>query len=107
MNEFYDLKNYENDYMINKLGEIKSKKRNIIMKNCTNGKGYLIICLCKNGKRKYYFIHRLLAIQFIPNPNNYDYVDHFDKNPLNNNVENLRWINLSGNNRNKNKKKKL
>lgn len=105
MDVFYDLKDYENHYMINKLGQIKSKKTNIIKKPSNNGKGYLIINLWKNGKSKMYFIHRLLGLQFIPNPKNYDYVDHIDINPLNNNLENLRWIDKSGNNRNKNKRK--
>jgi len=108
MNEFYDLKDYENEYQINKLGEIKSKKynyKNKILKPNNNEKGYLRIGLRKNGKKKIYFIHRLLAIQFIPNPHNYKEVDHFDRNPLNNNLENLRWITPSGNTRNQNKKK--
>ena len=97
--EFYDLKNYEGLYQINKNGEIKSIKRNIIMKLKTD-KGYLKIGLTKD-KQKFYLIHRLLAIQFIPNPNDYKFVDHIDNNPLNNDLENLRWITNSGNNRNK------
>lgn len=110
MNEFYDLKDYENEYQINKLGEIKSKIRNgtrnkeIIIKPKIKF-GYLTIGLRKNGKQKFYRIHRLLALQFIPNPNNYDFVDHFDRNPLNNNLENLRWITHSGNMRNRDMKK--
>lgn len=101
--EFYNLKDYENEYQINKNGEIKSKKKNIIMKP-SNNKGYLRIGLIKNGKQLKYYIHRLLAIQFIDNPNNYDFVDHIDINSLNNDLENLRWINKSGNCRNMIKK---
>ena len=104
MNVFEDLKDYENEYMINKLGEIKSKYKNRILKP-KNDNGYLRIGLSKNGKQKFYRIHRLVALQFIPNPKNYDFVDHFDKNPLNNNVENLRWITHSGNMRNRDMKK--
>jgi hypothetical protein len=40
---------------------------------------------------------RLLAIAFIPNPENKPDVDHIDKNPLNNNVENLQWLSTSRN----------
>ncbi len=101
--EFYDLKDYEGLYQINKNGEIKSKRKNIIMKP-GNVYGYLRIGLTKNGKQKFYLIHRLLAIQFIPNPNNYDFVDHININSLNNDLENLRWINKSGNCRNMIKK---
>tara|TARA_R110000868_G_scaffold219439_1_gene470485 strand:- start:881 stop:1348 length:468 start_codon:yes stop_codon:yes gene_type:complete len=97
--EFYDLKNYEGLYQINKNGEIKNIKKNIIMKLKTD-KGYLRIGLRKD-KRKFYLIHRLLAIQFIENPNEYKIVDHIDNNPLNNDLENLRWITNSGNCRNR------
>ena len=95
--EFYDLKNYEGLYQINKNGEIKNKY-NKFMKPNTN-KGYLRIGLTKY-KQKFYYIHRLLAIQFIENPNEYKLIDHIDNNPLNNDLENLRWITNSGNNRN-------
>ena len=67
----------------------------------TINKGYLISCLTKNKKNKQYLIHRLLAIQFIDNPNDYPLVDHIDNNKLNNDLENLRWISHSGNCRNK------
>ena len=99
--EFYDLKNYEGLYQINKNGEIKNIKKNSIIKPYINNKRYLRICLRKDKQKKQYSIHRLLAIQFIPNPNDYPLVDHIDNNKLNNDLENLRWITSSGNNRNK------
>ena len=40
---------------------------------------------------KRYFIHRLVAQAFIPNPNNLPEINHKDENPLNNNVDNLEW----------------
>ena len=99
--EFYDLKDYEGLYQINKNGEIKSKRKNIIMKPTINDKGYLNISLRKDKQKKQYYIHRLLAIQFIDNPNEYKIVDHIDNNKLNNDLENLRWISHSGNCRNR------
>ena len=73
---------------------------------CANIKGYLQIGLTKNGIRKQYYLHRLLGIQFIPNPNEYLFIDHIDNNKLNNDLTNLRWITHSGNNRNSNHKNK-
>ena len=98
--EFYPIKNYEENYLINKNGDIKSIKYNIIMK-CRTDTDYLRIALRKDGIQNKYLLHRLLAIQFIPNPNDYPLVDHKDLNPLNNDLSNLRWITHSGNIRNR------
>lgn len=53
--------------------------------------GYALVSLSKNGKKKKFRIHRLVAEAFIPNPNNYPCVNHIDGNKLNNNVNNLEW----------------
>lgn len=52
-----------------------------------DSKGYLYLRVrCKN-----YWIHRLVAETFIPNPLNKPTVDHIDRNPHNNSVQNLKW----------------
>lgn len=53
---------------------------------------YLIIGLSENNKVTKYLVHRLVALTFIPNPNNFSDVDHIDHNTKNNNVNNLRWL---------------
>ena len=43
-------------------------------------------------KRKHYFVHRLVALAYIPNPERKPYIDHIDGRRDNNHVENLRWV---------------
>lgn len=54
-------------------------------------KGYLFVSYTIGGKTRHAYIHRLVAFAFIENPCGYKEVDHIDRNPLNNNVTNLRW----------------
>lgn len=52
---------------------------------------YLTISLCRNYKKKHFYVHRLVAQLFKPNPNNLPEVNHLDGNKLNNNDWNLEW----------------
>jgi hypothetical protein len=88
-------------YQINNYGRVKSLKRlqdgrNRIVEDhfinqFDNTQGYKQISLFKNHKKRNYRVHRLVAETFIPNPNNYNVVNHIDGNKLNNNVSNLEW----------------
>jgi len=61
-------------------------------------KGYLIIILEQNTNRmKNTSIHRLVAETYIPNPNNYDTINHIDENKTNNHVSNLEWMSNADN----------
>jgi hypothetical protein len=53
--------------------------------------GHLKISLSKDGKERFYFVHRLVALAFLPNPNRLPMVNHKDECPFNNRVENLEW----------------
>lgn len=53
--------------------------------------GHFHTLLCKNGKPHFYYIHRLVAESFIPNPRNYPFVRHLDDNKANNSDDNLAW----------------
>ena len=89
--------------------ELEKKK---ILKPIKNRNGYLKVALCKNGKQKSYYIHRLVAQSFIQNDSLFNTdINHKDENPLNNNVENLEWCtrehNLNYGNRNERASKSL
>ena len=93
-----DIEGYKGLYQVSNLGRVKSIRNNIIKKPSKLPRGYLQICLCKNGNLKYISIHRLVAQAFIPNSKNLPCVNHKDCNPSNNIVSNLEWINHKDNN---------
>ena len=61
-----------------------------ILKPVSDKDGYFCVNLCKNSKQKMYKIHRLVALNFIANPENKETVDHIDGVKTNNNIANLR-----------------
>ena len=105
-----DIQGYEGLYQISSFGSIKSlaryRKNNggskafvkeRILKQSKNNKGYSTIQLCKNGIAKPYSVHRLVAIAFVPNPNNLPEVNHKDEDKNNNNFNNLEWVTTKDN----------
>lgn len=92
-----DIKGYPN-YQISNMGRVWSKKRQIYLKHNKNQKGYHTVCLYAiNGKVKREQVSRLVALHFIPNPNNYPCVNHKDENKDNNKENNLEWCSRSYN----------
>ena len=87
-----DIEGYEGLYEIYEDGRVYSKYWNRFMKYKTDKDGYFMVGLTnKDKKRKHWKIHRLIAIHFIPNPENKPEVDHEDNNKQNNSIKNLRW----------------
>lgn len=99
-----DINGYEGLYQVSNFGRVKSlnynhTKKEEIMTLTPTKRNYMKIHLDKDGKRKYFTIHRLVAQAFIPNPNNYNMVLH-KKAVLDggtNSVDNLYWGNNSDN----------
>lgn len=91
------IEGYGGRYLISSAGEVysmltKQRKNTEIANN-----GYERVTLWKDGEGKHFLVHRLVAKAFIPNPNNYEMVNHIDGNKRNNNVENLEWCSASHN----------
>ena len=87
--EWKDIKGYEGLYQISSLGRVMSFKTSNpkLLKPTKHHSGYLHIKLSK----KYFSIHRLVALHFLDNPNNYEDVNHIDEDKTNNIVSNLEW----------------
>ena len=86
-----DIKGYEGLYGITPEGEVWSYKYKKFLKPKYEKNGYLRIMLCKDGQRKMYSLHRLVAQTYLPNPENLPQVNHKDENKANNCLQNLEW----------------
>lgn len=89
-----DIKGYEGLYQASNLGRVKSlgnnkNRKEKILKSFLNHKGYLRVGLCKNGKVKRYFVHRLVYEAFIGEIPKGMQVNHKDENPQNNILSNI------------------
>lgn len=107
MEQWKELKGYDGRYAISNHGRIKSlwhehsvgfENREIrkvyaekMVAITDNGKGYKIVSLSKNGKRKNFYVHRLVAEYFLENKDGCDIVNHKDFNTGNNASDNLEW----------------
>jgi len=101
-----EIKDYPN-YLIFKNGAVLSKgfdkfhPPRFLKHNINTQTGYYYVNLYKDKKAKPHYIHRLLGLHYIDNPENKKYIDHIDRNKLNNKLCNLRWVTASENNYNK------
>ena len=91
-----DIKGYEGKYQISNKGNIRSLNyrrtgKTKILQPGKDKDGYLLIGLRKDGKKKTYKIHRLVAEAFLENPNKKPQINHIDGNKQNNHISNHEW----------------
>lgn len=105
-----EISGYEGYFEVSNLGNFRSKDR--VIKYKSNGirlypgkflktetivEGYQRIVLMKEAIKKRYMCHRLVAQEFVPNPDNKPYVNHINGNKADNRAENLEWVTQSEN----------
>ena len=98
-----DIKGFEGLYQISNYGSVKAlkckekegrgnwRKKDKIIKQSEDKKGYLRVRIYKNSVLYTKKVHRLVAIAFIENPEKKSQVNHIDENKKNNNANNLEW----------------
>lgn len=97
-------KQWENsNYLVSVFGTIRTKDKFKLIKshpNKKNGEGHLKITICHKGKRKSMFVHRMVAILWVPKPygkHHLDIVNHDNTIKTDNFASNLEWTTIQGN----------
>ena len=97
-----DIHGYEGLYQVSNMGRVKSLSHVILRSNGfpqsfgerilspRNSNGYRCVSLCRVTKKTFY-VHRLVADAFIPNPNGYKEINHKNEDKADNRVENIEW----------------
>lgn len=105
MEVWKDIPGYKG-YEISSFGRVRVKGGDFISQVFTGKPEYWYVNVYEDytsksrQSRKLRRVHNLVARAFLPNPDNLNHVDHIDRNPYNNNLDNLRWTTIFSNQRN-------
>ena len=92
------IKGYEGLYAVSSMERVKNLKTGKILKPHKTKYGYLIVALYKNGTRKWYSVHRLVAQAFLKPVAGKDCVNHLNEVKTSNHYSNLEWVTYKENN---------
>jgi hypothetical protein len=102
---YYEVDNCGRVYALNRVIHVEDHGRSYdkplvggIIKQHMHSKGYKIVPLTRDGKTKNVFVHRIVAMAFLANPNKLPCVNHKDEDKTNNFAENLEWCTYQYNN---------
>lgn len=99
--EWLPVPGYEELYEVSSLGSVRNSKTQHVMRGCVQrykgGSLRRSVTLSKGGKSRTVKVHRLVALAFVPNPDNKREVNHINGDPLNNAAANLEWCTGSEN----------
>ena len=103
--EWKSISGYMN-YEVSSIGRIRNISTGKLLTPYSDSSGHLKVGIYNEQNRKKYLVHKLVAQEFVNNPDNKTYVDHVEHNRQNNCINNLRWCSKSENGMNMRKRKK-
>jgi hypothetical protein len=93
----FEIDGFGENYLVTNEGKIWSKYLNDYLKTFFSKGGYIRCRLAKGERGKKFMVHRLVALAFVPNPENKPFVNHKNHNRADNTPENLEWCTQSEN----------
>ena len=92
------------NYQVSNIGRVRNTHTGRMLKPGKNARGYYFVILYQDKVLIHKYIHRLVALEFMENPDNKPIIDHINGDTTNNCLSNIRWVNKSENGMNARKR---